>query len=179
MLTPIDSKKIREEIARKYESDPKRWRFLWNIDDRGRYNLVIAKGSKLWWLKEEMINPLLSVGCGVRSPLEEDLMHSVFGGKDTGPSYGFRPVREEQMKRIIVDLSAGKDPQMPLSEILRSEPVALKEVDSSIMMQGPFYHAARFTDLLSDKQRELDAKLNTELEKLVLKRYPQLRMSYT
>jgi hypothetical protein len=179
MVTPVDSKKIREEIARKYESDPKGWRFLWNIDEGGRYNLVIAKKSKFWWLKEEMINPLLSVGCGVRSPLESDLERSVFGGKDSGPSYGFRPVREEQMKRIIADISVGKAPQMPLSEVLRSEPIALKELDSSIMMQGPFHHVARFTDLLSDKQRELDAKLNSELEKLILRRYPQLTMSYT
>jgi hypothetical protein len=179
MVTPIDSKKIREEIARKYESDPKGWRFLWNTDDRGRYNLLIAKGSRLWWLKEEMINPLLSVGCGVRSPIESDLQSRVFGENNFGPSYGFRPVQEEQLKRIIADLVEGKAPSTRLSEVLRSEPRALRELDTSFVMQGPFHQMTRFTDVLSDKQRELDAKLNTELEKLILRRYPQLTMSYT
>jgi hypothetical protein len=179
MVTALDSRKLRKEIARKYELDPKGWRFLWNADERGRYNLLIAKESRLWWLKEEMINPMLTVGCGVRSPLETDMRRRIFGTGNTGPSYGFRPIEEEHMKRIIADLSDGKTPYRGLSEVLNSEPKTLRELDTSFVMQGPFRQLATLDDLLSDKQRELDARLDAELEKLVLKRYPQLTMSYT
>jgi hypothetical protein len=179
MVTTLDSKKLRGEIARKYELDPKGWHFLWNADERGRYNLLIAKESRLWWLKEEMINPLLTVGCGVRSPLESDLQSRVFGENNLGPSYGFRPVQEEQLKRIILDLAKGKAPHTRLSEVLCSEPKTLRELDTPFMMQGPFHQMTRFTDLLSSKQKELDDKLDAELEKLILKRYPQLTMPYT
>jgi hypothetical protein len=179
MMTSLDSRKLRKEIARKYELDPKGWRFLWNAEERGRYNLLIAKDSRLWWLKEEMINPMLTVGCGVRSPLETDVRRRIFGTGYTDPSYGFRPIEEEHMKRIIIDLADGKTPSRSLSEVLNSEPKALKELDTSFVMQGPFHQMATLNDLLSDEQRKLDARLDAELEKLVLKRYPQLTMPYT
>lgn len=179
MVTTLNSKKLRKEIASKYELDPRGWRFLWNTNDRGRYNLLVAKESRLWWLKEEMVNPLLTVGCGVRSSLEGDLHSRIFGKNNISPSYGFRPIQKGMMKRIIADLAEGKAPRTDLSDVLRSEPRTLKDLDTSFVMQGPFHEVTGFTDLLSDKQRELDAKLNSELEKLILKRYPQLTMSYT
>jgi hypothetical protein len=170
---------LREEIARKYESDPRGWSFLWNTDERGRYNFLVAKESRFWWLKEEMINPQLTVGCGVRSSLESDLKARVFGKSNIHPSYGLRPIEENQMKLIIADLAEGKAPRTALSEVLRSEPRRLKELDTSFVMQGPFHQTTGFADILSDKQKELDAKLNTELERLIMKRYPQLTMPYT
>jgi hypothetical protein len=179
MVNPIDSQRIRREIANKYESDPSGWRLLWGYDGKGHNNLLVVKGSKLWWLKEEMINPLLTVGCGIRSPLEVDLESKVFGGKEPAPSYGLRPIHQDQMERIMKDLAAGITPQNPIREILRSEPKAITELDTSFLMQGPFYRVPQITDILSDKQRELDAKLNSELHRLILKRYPQLVMSYT
>jgi hypothetical protein len=179
MVTTSSSRRLREEIARKYESDPKGWSFLWNTDERGRYNFLIAKESRFWWIKEEMINPLLTVGCGIRSPLESDLQARMFGKSNIAPSYGLRSIQEEQMKSIIADLAKGKAPRTAFSEILRSEPRTLKELDTSFVMQGPFHQMTGFTDVLSDKQRELDAKLNAELEKLITKRYPQLTMPYT
>jgi hypothetical protein len=179
MLDLIDSDRIRREIAKKYESDPRGWRLLWGIDNRGHYNFLVTKDSKFWWLKEELINPLLSVGCGVRSHLENDLEDKVFAGNRSIPSFGFRPVPEDRLKRIIADLAMGRDLQVPIREILRSEPRRLRELDTSFLMHGPLHYVNQFTDVLSDKQRQLDDKLNSELERLVLKRYPQLRMSYT
>jgi hypothetical protein len=175
----IDSKRIRGEIAKKYESDPSGWRLLWGIDNKGHHNFLVAKDSKLWWLKEELINPLLSVGLGIRSALEADLERKVFSTKGSAPSYGLRPIAEEQMKRIVGDLTMGLAPRIPIQEILHSEPKSLRDLDCSFLMQGPLHHVPQLTDILSDKQRELDAKLNSELERLVLKRYPQLALSYT
>jgi hypothetical protein len=179
MANPIDSTRIRREIARKYESDPRNWRLLWSMDKRGHYNLLAAKDSRLWWLKEELINPLLSVGCGIRSPLEGDLERKVFSEEEFNPSFGLRPVPEEQLKSIIMNLKMGRSPETPIQQVLNSEPRSFKELDTPILMQGPLYHVPQLADMLSDKQRELDAKLNLELERLVLKRYPQLTMSYT
>ena len=178
MATPIDSMKIRREIARRYESDPKNWRMQWSIDEKGHYNLLVEKDSTLWWLKEEMLNPLLSVGCGIRSPLDKDLERKVFDEK-SDPSFGLRPVGEEQLKRIITDLEIGRAPNLPVQQILHSEPKPLRELGTPFFMQGPLYQLPKLTDVLSDKQKELNSKLNMELERLVLRRYPQLTMSYT
>ena len=179
MATPVDSIRIRCEIARRYESDPKNWRMLWSIDEKGHYNLLVEKDSTLWWLKEELLNPLLSVGCGIRSQLEEDLERKVFNDNKSDPSFGLRPVREEQLKRIITDLSEGRTPKLSIQQILYSEPRSLRELGTSFFMQGPLYHMSTLADVLSDKQKELNSKLNMALERLVLRRYPQLTMSYT
>jgi len=179
MANPVDSRKIRKEIARKYESDPKNWRLLWSIDERGHYDLLVAKDSSQWWLKEAQINPLLSVGCGVKQFIEEDIRNRVFDQKGQGHPFGLRPITEDHMKKIISALTVGENPQTSILEVLRSEPKPLKEIDTSFLMQGPYQHVPTLTDLLSDKQRELDAKLNSELKRLIFKRYPQLFMSYT
>ncbi len=179
MVTPLDSRKLRQEIARKYELDPRGWHFVWNADDKGHYNLFIAEESKLWWLKEKMINPMLTIGCGIRPLHESDLHNRIFEKSNIGPSFGFRPIQEELMKKIFADLAEGKTPRDGLSEVLSSEPRTLEELDTSFVMQGPFHQMSTLAEILSDKQRELDKKLNTELEKLILKRYPQLSMSYT
>jgi hypothetical protein len=179
VANPVDSRRIRREIARKYESDPRNWHLLWGIDEKGHYNFLVGKNSTLWWLKEELINPLLSVGCGIRSRLEEDPERKIFSNNESNPSFGLRPVPDEQLKKIISDLAIGRTPKMAIQQILSSEPKPLRELGTPFFMQGPLYHMPQITDVLSDKQRELNAKLDTELERLVTRRYPQLEMSYT
>lgn len=179
MTNLIDSARIRREIARKYESDPSGWHILWGVDNKRHHNFLVMKGSWYWWFKEELVNPLLSVGCGVRSHFESDLEDRVFGGNRSIPSFGFRPVPEDQLHRIIAELAMGRDLQASIREILRSEPRPLKELDTSFLMHGPLCHVEEFNDVLSDKQKQLDDKLNAALERLVFKRYPQLSMSYT
>ena len=179
MTNPVDSIKIRKEIAKKYESDPRNWRLAWSIDRKGHYDLLVMKDSKLWWLKEAQINPILSVGCGVKHIIEEEIENKIFDEKSNRYPYGLRPITEDNIKKIISDLAAGENPQPSISEILRTEPKPFKEIGTSFLMQGPFQHVPTLTDLLSDKQRELDAKLNSELERLIFKRYPQLYTSYT
>nr|MDO8099504.1 hypothetical protein [Candidatus Njordarchaeota archaeon] len=179
MANPVDSRKIRREIARKYESDPKNWRLFWSIDKKGYNDLLVAKDSDIWWLKEAQINPLLSVGCGVKRYIEEDLMNRVFDQKGFTYPFGLRPITDDHMKKIISALTAGENPHTPILEVLRSEPKPFKEIETSFLMQGPFQHIRTLNDLLSEKQRELDAKLSSELERLIFKRYPQLYMSYT
>ncbi len=171
--------KIRKEIAKRYELDPKDWRLLWSIDKNGYYDLLIAKDSDLWWTKEQQLNPFLSVGCGVKRRLDEDILHDVFDAQCSSHPYGFRPVPDNKFKRMIRRLAEGKDLQAPILEILRSEPKPLKEIGTPFLMQGPFQQVPTLIDLLSDKQKELDAKLSSELKKLIFRHYPQLLMPYT
>jgi hypothetical protein len=179
MTNLINSERIRREIAKKYELDPRDWRILWGVDSKGHHNYLITKDSKCWWLKEELINPYLTVGCGIRSHLESKLEDRVFSGNKSAPSFGFRPVPEEQLNRIIADIALGRDPQAPIREILGSEPRPWRELETSFLLHGPLHYAKQLTDILSEEQRQLDDKLNLELERLVHKRYPQLRMYYT
>ncbi|WXG46408.1 MAG: hypothetical protein WED05_07050 [Candidatus Atabeyarchaeum deiterrae] len=179
MVVPVDSSRIRKEIAKKYESDPKNWRLLWSIDKKGHYDFLVAKDSDSWWLKEAPINPLLSVGCGVKHSLGEDSINRIFSEERTTIPFGLRPVQESQLSKIITALANNEGPPVSIFEILRSEPKTLRDIETPFLMQGPIQHVPKLTDLLSDKQRELDAKLSSALKKMVLRRYPQLLMSYT
>jgi hypothetical protein len=157
----LNSRRIRREIAEKYESDPKNWHILWSIDEWGHHNLLVGKDCTLWWLKEELINPILSVGCGIKSSLEEEEERAVFKENGHAPSFGLRPIQEEQLKGIISDITMGRIPQMPIKQILLSEPKPLKELGTPFFLQGPFHHTSQLADVLTDKQKELNASANS------------------
>lgn len=142
-------------------------------DLRGHYDLIFTKGSNIWFVKEEFINPYKSVGLGAKQRIGRKLdVESPF-------EFGLRPLSEEQMRTVIDLFQKGSD-LGKISKIIEDiEPISARKVDTPYALQGPVIRVDRHKGLISEKQRELDQKLRTELEKLLSKKYPHLLRSYT
>jgi len=168
------AEEIKKQILKRYDSNPSGWRVLVGRDRRGYYDLIVSHGSDIWLMKEEQINPLHSVGFGLR-----DKVTSLDAIEKLSPvTFGLRPLSDTQMTRIADTLKSGRGLSKVLSQFLKAEPISSSEVTSPAILQGPVVHAPRGIGLISERQAELDRELRSELEKLLMRKYPQTIAMY-
>jgi len=168
------AEEIKKQILKRYDSNPSGWRVLVGRDKRGHYDLVVSHDSDMWLIKEEQINPLHSVGFGVRSKIE-----SLEAVEKLSPvTYGLRPLSKSQMTRIASALQSEMSLSEVLSKFLKTDPVASSEITSPGILQGPVIHSPKGIGLISERQAELDRELRNELEKLLMRKYPQTIATY-
>ena len=167
------AEKLKREIARSYDSNPKGWNVFVGRDNRKFSQALISNGSNVWILKEEIINPYKSVGLGVK------LVDQLDSLKSTVPQeFGLRPLNQGQIKKLIDITKKEESPRDILLGIMKSKPVSSGDIKSPLILQGPIMSTENPLSLLSDKHRELDRKLNSELNKLLLRKYPQTVIPY-
>jgi len=165
---------IKKEILKRYDSNPSGWRVLVGRDRRGYFDLIVSHDSDMWLIKEEQINPFHSVGFGIR-----DKAVSFETIERISPyTFGLRPLSERQMTKVALALRSGESPSRLLARVLRTDPVASTEITSPGILQGPVIHSARGIGLISERQAELDRELRRELERLLMRKYPQTIATY-
>ncbi|MEM3676879.1 MAG: hypothetical protein QW176_01885 [Candidatus Bathyarchaeia archaeon] len=167
------AEEARREILEKYNRDPKGWRVFSAKDPKGYYDLLIIHGSDVWMIKEHHINPFKSVGYALKV---KDRKAS--SSLPNTPDFGFRPVPQDRLEEVL------RDPEDSLKklieEIMDTRPVPLSSLanDMGMIVQGPMIHYMRPVGLISQRSRELDLKLRSELESILVKRYPQTIIPY-
>lgn len=167
------AEKLKREIARSYDSNPKGWNVFVGRDNRKFSQALISNGSNVWVLKEEIINPYKSVGLGVK------LVDQLDSLKSSAPQeFGLRPLNQRQIRGLIDLTKKEKSPRDFLLGIMKSKPVSSSNITSPLILQGPIMSTENPLNLLSDKHRELDRKLNSELNRLLLRKYPQTVLPY-
>lgn len=158
-----DSSLLKRKILSMYEKDPRGWRVFIGRDVRGYYDVLIVHGEKAWLIKEEQISPYKTIGVGTEIPLEDkSLIKYPY-------SFGFRPVPNSN--KLLKVLARGEDYTPHLIKLLRREPLPLSQINTKVILQGPFIYSRKISNLLSEKQLELDLKLRAELMKLIAKKY--------
>jgi len=168
------AEEIKRQILKRYDSNPSGWRVLVGRDRRGYYDLVVSHGSDVWLMKEEQINPLHSVGFGLR-----DKATSLDAIERLSPvTFGLRPLSDTQMTRVANALKSGRGLSRVLSQFLKTDPIPSSEVTSPAILQGPVIHAPQGIGLISKRQAELDRELRNELERLLIRKYPQTIAMY-
>jgi hypothetical protein len=169
-----DAEEIRKEISARYDEDPKRWQVFLRRDPKGFYGFVVIKGEDLWLTKEEVISPYKAVGLGVKDRIEAS------GSlPDISPfPFGFRPLSQDRMERIIESMDKGEPIDDLMAKIMKSEPKPIHAIKTPIVLQGPVVHLPRGSEFLSERQRRLDAKLREGLEKLLYRKYGQTLLPY-
>ena len=168
------AEETRKQILKRYDSNPGGWRVLVGRDRRGHYDLIVSHGSDVWFIKEEQINPFRSVGFGLRDKVaDQDVVEKL-----SPVTFGLRPLSKTQMTRIASALRSENSLSEVLSKFLKTDPVAFSEVSSPGLLQGPIIHAPRGIGLISERQAELDRELRVELERLLMRKYPQTIATY-
>jgi hypothetical protein len=161
------------EIIDLYNKDPRKWHILSGRDDFGYHDIVVMHGTDVWIVKEQFINPYKSVGFSVKTLNKVNPIEKI----ETAQC-GVRPVSQRQIEQIIETIQAGKNAHELLSEIMSQKPISLREVRSAAVVQGPVLHVNRPTHFLSPKQHDLELKLRTELEKLLMRKHSQTMIPY-
>lgn len=161
---PLDS--LLKEILNRYNENPKGWRVF--ADAKGNM-LVLGPGTG-YRLKLLSINPAEVTGVGVDIPVDEAQ------GMPLGvPSYGYRPLSLGNVARLFSSLHQnGPVPQGLIDGLLGIKPVPtwdLKGESSRGVLTGPIIAHPDLASI-SRGQRELDAKLTLEANRLFRARYP-------
>lgn len=167
------AKELRLEILEEYNRRPKGWRVFTSRDPVGHLNTVFIHGGKVWFLKEEQVNPYELVGFGVREEVKP------FTRIPSLMQFGFRPVSPNAMNSMLEIQERGEDVSGVVRRILGRTPVSLDRIRSPIAIQGPIVLSQKLPELLADGQQQLDLKLTRELNQLLGRKYPHLTTMYT
>ena len=160
-------------ILNEYERSPRGWRVLVaKAQGPGHDVYVFRPQGTIAVLKMESLSIPNPVGVGVEM---ESVDQSLRGLAQSGPHpFGFRPVSPDVLGRMLRGQSARTaQPSELIAEIMRQEPVPISSVSTPVVLEGPVvrFPSTLPSSLVPPKQRELDAILRRELERLMRRRY--------
>lgn len=161
---PIDL--LMKEIWKKYNEDSMGWHVLVGRSSKGYYDVFITNPKELWQIKLETIYRPNPIGLGARIGKTRESAKMLRGI----PNYGLRPLSKKAMAMMMSVVKRGVPPMRVLREVMSIDPKPHGEITTPWVLQGPVMHSAKPLELISDRQRKLDAKMNMELESLLRKK---------
>lgn len=164
MSKPADI--LMKEIWKKYNEDPTGWHVLVGRTSKIYYDIFVTNPNELWQIKLETIYRPNPIGLGAKIEKVERDEKTLRGI----PTYGLRPLSKKTVARMMSAVERGVPPGKVFKEVMNVEPKSHGEIATPWVLQGPVVYSAKPLELISDKQRELDAKLSMELESLLCKK---------
>jgi hypothetical protein len=167
---PIES--LMREMMSQYDRKPEGWTVL--IDHRG--NVLIIGPKEGYRLKTIQLNPNEYTGVGIKIDDPEELRRVT----NEGPSYGFRPLSNNQIRKLFNNQPEGDIQSKIIKKILETKPVPTWELENKntrAFLSGPII-AHPDLSAISSSQRRLEAKLAVESNRLFRKRYPHRAAIY-
>jgi len=162
----LEGSELKRRMLESYAKDPKGWSFTVSPSpDSGFFDATVAGPDGAWMLKiDSLFKPTPIV---IGSPAES------LRRRPEGPfPYGYRGLPPELALQLM---GGGSEiPRGPmrrhLLSVLSSEPVVPERGGS--YAEGPLVFTAPGSVSLSDRQREVDAGLASEMRRLLRFRYP-------
>jgi hypothetical protein len=162
----LEGEILRRRILESYSKNPRGWNFVISPSlKNGFYDAVVSGPGKAWMLKiDSIFKPFPTV---LGSQTEADVK------KPENPfDYGYRRLSPELAQQMLE--GEGPDPRdrtlASFLSVLRSKPV-VPEVGRSYA-EGPFILASPAKFGLTRSQRDIDAELASEMNRLLRRRYP-------
>jgi len=161
----LEGKDLRKRMLESYSRDTKGWSFMVSPSPgSGFFDATVSGPDVAWLLKiDSLFKPSPIV---IGSPAE------ALTRKPQEPfPYGYRPLPAD----LALQIMGSEDAPTPkarrrLLSVLRSDPVIPQEGMS--YAQGPLLLTAPGSVSLSDTQKGIDAKLASEMRRLLRQRYP-------
>ena len=165
------AEKIREEILRKYNKNPKNWYVFVGIDSEKYFNTFFLHDYKeIWMIKEFALNPYKfdGLGCKVRVKNKE----TEYKGELNFPfTFGLHEVKKEERNAILNGNFS------VIEKILSRSPLPFDEIKNSAVIEGPIIlHNKKIR--ISKAQEDLEKKLQIGIKKLIYREYPDLLKAY-
>lgn len=160
------SKRVKREVAHRYDEDPRGWQTWVGKDRTGFLDLLFSHGNELWHVKEFQVNPYKVVGYGASTFTSRPMPRT------SSYQFGLRPLsnsRINELAHCVDDPEAVAD---IMSKLLRTKPVATDEaMRSQAILQGPIMQSSVRMDLISEAQKKLDQRLSSKLQALIARKY--------
>jgi len=159
----VEVEEIRREILKKYNKNPRRWQVLFGKDERGFFNFLILNPTEIWQIKLDTIyGKPLAVG----GRIENEALRLPYKMM----SFGFRKVGKKLMRKIMRDMmELGRISRESIEAINKIQPVPYGSI-RGIGLEGPIINLPKLS-YISEKQRELDLRLSTELRRMLRRRF--------
>jgi len=164
---------IVQKVLSEYNRSPKGWHVLLTKSEGLGHNLYIFGPEGMTaMLKLESIYRPNPIAIGVEVT---DEMHGLrqIVRRQTHP-FGIRPIPDGLMGKVLDSIRSGVPPRADLiARIMESDPVSQEAIKTQVAIQGPILHVPSPLpfEYASVKQRELDSKLQRELQRLLNERY--------
>lgn len=162
------------KLLKRYDRNPKGWSFLLSKGSNF-WDILFLGPEESWQIKVDTIFKPKPLGVGVK--LEERLSPPLPKAALKNFPYGFRPLPPAALESLAKKVEAGElRPEDAAEELLdrlqRTKPVPRAKIPPRALTAiGPHFLLPR-TPHLSDKQKELDMRLEAELKKLLRRKYP-------
>jgi hypothetical protein len=162
----LEGESLRRRLLESYFRNPKGWSFVISPSEKhGFCDAVVSGSDGGWLLKMDSIFKPAPIVLG--SPIEESPVL-----KRNAPfPYGYRSIPPELGLRMFGgEESPPGDRTGDLLSLLKSETVVPEEGKS--YAEGPIVFTSKGSVELSERQREIDTKLASEMQRLLRFRYP-------
>ncbi|MGD0145422.1 MAG: hypothetical protein ABSB53_01015 [Nitrososphaerales archaeon] len=163
----LEGESLRRRLLESYSKNPKGWSFVISPSGKNGFCDAVVSGSDgTWMLKMDSIFKPTPIVLGSLTEDSPEL-------RPAGPfQYGYRNLPPGL---ILQMLSGGGAPprdkaEADFSSLLKSETVVPEE--GRPYAEGPFVFTSRRNVDLSERQRDLDIKLASEMQRLLRTRYP-------
>lgn len=168
----LPSDKLRRDILKQYDEQPRGWHILTAKDSRGYLDTIVVHGQDVWFLKEERISPYQVVGFGIQYTAKESVKRL------PGYTFGFRPLSRRLLASFEGAVSQGRQLDEVIMRALRTRPAPWSQITSPVTLQGPVFHLEKTPLLMPAQQKDFDAQLRQEVDRLLLRKYPHLKTMY-
>ena len=171
LFEPVEQ--ITKRILRQYNRHPEGWSVL--VDNKG--NVLVIGPSSSYRLKLVPLSPQEYTGVGVKFGRSKGLQKMV----KNLPPYGFRPLSREETRDLLSTIHRkGRPTDKRIKELLEMKPVPTWEIDKKrpeAVVTGPLVAHPNLS-AISKRQKELEAKLAVEADKLFRRKYPLRARTY-
>jgi len=164
------SDEIKKKLLKEYNKDPKDWQHFLAKDNSGHLDSFFIHKKKIFLIKEEIINPLKSIGFGIKDDIDGIKL------PDNAISFGLRPIQENMLKHLS-DMSITKKNNI-LNLLLSQNPIPSTAINSPAIIHGPVNFSRNPLNDIWDGHREADSLLRNRLEEQLNRKYPHLRTMY-
>ena len=165
LFEPVEQ--ITRRILDQYNRHPEGWSVL--VDSKG--DVLVIGPSVGYRLKLVPLSPREYTGVGVRLGRSKGLQKMA----KNIPAYGFRPLSREETRDLLSAIhQRGRPADKRIKKLLEMKPVPTWEIDEGrpeAVMTGPLVAHPNLS-AISKSQRELEAKLAVEADKLFRRKYP-------
>jgi len=169
----VPYEEILKGVLEEYERSPRGWRILVaKAQGPGHDVYVLRPEGTMAVLKMESLSIPDPVGIGVEAASVDGKLRGLAEGGSH--PFGFRPVSPELLGRMLrAGSSHPRSASQLIGEIMRQEPMPIGSVGTPVVLEGPVVRLPSTLprSLVSPRQKELDALLQHELERMVRKKY--------
>lgn len=161
----LEGEDLRKRVLQSYSKNPKGWSFIVSPSPKsGFFDATVSGPEGMWMLKiDSLFKPYPIV---IGSPAEAPPR------RPEGPfPYGYRTLPPDLALQLFGEGTGSTvNTRRRLLSVLRSEPVIPEEGRS--YAEGPLILTGPGKVSLSESQKEIDAKLASEMRRLMRLRYP-------